>query len=220
MDPNIISIRRQIERLKGQKQQIEKSMEIAEVNLANNERSLKHHERALELIREAGLKTQKSISYHISEITSLALEAVFDDPYTLKVDFVERRSKTECDLYFERNENKIDPMDASGGGAVDVASFALRIASWSMAFPKSRSTIILDEPFNRLKGEEANLRVLEMIKKISKKLNIQFIIVSDERVNREELIQKADRTFLVHLNRKKISKVTIVEKDETEYSNY
>lgn len=175
-------------------------MASAKEKLKENKKSLIRHEKARELIREAGLKTQESLSYHISEITSLALEAVFEDPYTLKVEFVERRNKTECDLLFSRDGEDVNPMDATGGGAIDVASYSLRIASWSMLIPKLRNTIILDEPFKNL-SKDMQDKASMMIKEVSKKLGIQFIIITHE----EMLSSFADKTFMVHTKRKKIN---------------
>lgn len=203
----ITTLRNSLERKKGQKYLLEKTIKETQVTLIQNKRSLRHHEQARELIREAGLKTQESLSYHISEITSLALEAVFDDPYTLEVEFIQRRNKTECDLYFSRDGNRVDPMDASGGGTVDIASFALRIASWSMLHPRLRNTIILDEPLKNLSAEYQEKGSM-MLKEISKKLGIQFIIVTHE----EMLASYADRTFLVDI-RKGVSKIKIVENE-------
>ena len=80
--------------------------------------------RQAEIIRTVGLNTQQTLQYHVSSIASLAMDAVFDDPYELKVEFVERRNKTECDLKFVREEQEVDPIEASGVGAVDVAAFA------------------------------------------------------------------------------------------------
>lgn len=172
-------------------------------------RALRRHEQAREVIRTVGMETMQQLQYHIGDITSLALEAVFDNPYTLSVEFIQRRNKTECDLTFERGGNKIKPVDASGLGAVDVAAFALRIASWSMMRPRTRNTIILDEPFKHLKGAEANLRVLEMLNEVSRKLGIQFICVSDERIPREDIIANADRVFeaTIHKGRTKIEQL-------------
>ena len=192
---NIQEIRNKLERQKGKHQQLEKTIHDTKKEIRQQKRQLYKHEQAKEVVREVGLKTQQQIEYHISDITSLALEAVFDDPYELVAEFVQRRNKTECDLYFKRDVNKIDPLSASGGGAVDVAAFALRIASWSMERPHTRNTIILDEPFKHLKGEQANLRVLEMVREISRKLKLQIIMVSDERIAREDIIANADKVF-------------------------
>jgi len=172
-------------------------------------RSLHQHEKAREIVRKVGLATQSQLQYHISDITSLALEAVFPNPYELKVEFVERRNKTECDLKFIRDENEITPLSEGGLGAADVASFALRVASWSMLRPRTCNTVILDEPFKHLKGEQANLKVLQMINEISRKLKIQIIMVSDERISREDIIDSADRVFEVSIKNRK-SKVEVI----------
>jgi ABC-type thiamine transport system ATPase subunit len=64
-----------------------------------------------------------------------------------------------------------------------------------MTKPHTRNVILLDEPFKHLKGQDANLRVLEMVREISKKLNLQIIMVSDERIPREDIIANADKVF-------------------------
>ena len=198
----IQELRNRLEQQKGQKIQIEASITRLNQEVKEQGRNLRQHEQAREVIRTVGLQTQQQLQYHISDITSLALEAVFPNPYELLAEFVQRRNKTECDLYFERDGNRMDPLSASGVGAVDVASFALRVASWSMQRPKSRSTLILDEPFRFLSAdyqEQASV----MIKEISDKLGIQFIIITHETI----LTSCADKIFEVKI-RKGITQVT------------
>jgi DNA repair exonuclease SbcCD ATPase subunit len=198
----IQQLRNKLEQQKGKKAQIEKNLLNAETELKQKRRSLHQHEQAREIVREVGMKTQQSLQYHISDITSLALEAVFPNPYELKVEFVQRRNKTECDLYFTRDGNNIDPLTASGVGAVDVTAFALRLASWSMTSPRTRPVIILDEPFTHLSAdlqEQASI----MLKEISQRLKIQFIIVTHEQV----LASYADHIFEVKIRKGK-TKVT------------
>jgi len=194
-------IRTQLDQRKGRKNEIEELVTSLTEHIKEQKRSLRRHEQAREIIKEVGLKTQQELQYHISDITSLALEAVFPDPYELVAEFVERRNKSECDLYFTRDGNKVDPIDASGGGAVDIASFALRVASWSMQTPRSRPTIILDEPF-RFLSEQYKEPASMMVKELSQKLGLQFIIITHEPV----LASYADKTFEVTMKRK-ISKV-------------
>jgi DNA repair exonuclease SbcCD ATPase subunit len=194
-------LRNKLERQKGQLQQVEKTFTVLKDELRDKKRSLIRHEQAREIIRTVGLETQKSLQFHIEDITSLALEAVFDNPYKLEVDFVQRRNKTECDLYFVRDGERVDPLTASGGGAVDVAAFALRIASWSMAQPHSRNTIILDEPL-RFLSVDLQEKASTMIKEVSDKLGIQMILVT----HNDTLASFADRVFNVSI-KKGVSKV-------------
>ena len=194
MKSEIKTYRNLLERQKGKKIQIEQDINTLKDTVKQSKRNLIRHEKAREIIREVGMQTQQQLQFHISDITSLALEAVFPDPYKLIVEFVQRRNKTECDLYFERDGEKVDPLTASGGGAVDVAAFALRIASWSMQQPRSRNVIILDEPLRFLSTdlqEQASI----MIKEISEKLGIQFIIVTHE----DTLASYADKVFRVSI---------------------
>jgi DNA repair exonuclease SbcCD ATPase subunit len=83
-------------------------------------------------------------------------------------------------------------MDAAGGGAVDVAAFALRVASWSMQRPRTRPVIILDEPM-RFLSPDLQPKASDMLQELSQKLGLQFIIVTHE----EELTQQVDKVFEV-----------------------
>ena len=193
---NLSQLRQRLEQQKGQKIRVENDLANITVELKDATRSLHRHEEAKEIIRSVGLRTQEQLSFHISDITTLALEAVFADPYELKVEFVQRRNKTECDLLFVRNDTAVDPITASGGGAVDVASFALRIASWSMMRPRTRNTIILDEPL-RFLSEDNQERASAMIKEISQRLGLQFIIVT----HNDTLTSYADRVFTTSIKK-------------------
>jgi len=205
----LTEIRTYVERLHGRHGQLEEDLRTISAQIKLDSRRLRDTEKAREIVHQIALKMQEQLQFHISDITSLALDAVFDEPYKLEVEFIQRRNKTECDLYFSRDGFRTDPITASGGGAIDVAAFALRIASWSMLNPKSQNVIILDEPFKHLKGADANLRVLQVVKMLSKKLGIQFIIVSDERIPREDIINNADRVFEVSI-KKKITKIKTI----------
>jgi DNA repair exonuclease SbcCD ATPase subunit len=141
-------------------------------------------------------QTQKQLEFHISEIVTLAMSAVFDEPYSFKIDFVQRRNKTEADLWFVRDGEQFRPLDASGGGAVDVAAFALRVAMWSLRRPRSRATLILDEPLKML-SRDLMPKAASMIAEVSRRLGLQIILVSHS----EELIEKADKTFRVFIKK-------------------
>lgn len=190
----LIDLRKRFEQMKGRKIELENSIERKTDKIKTTDKYLSDLERVREIVRIVGLETQQALQFHISDIATLALESIFNEPYKLKLDLVERRNKTECDILFERNGELFNPLDASGGGPVDVAAFALRIASWSMAVKRTRNTIILDEPMRFLSAEYQE-NASEMIKEISKKLGIQFIIITHEPT----YAAYADRTFTVSI---------------------
>lgn len=205
--PEIKTIRKKLEQQKGQRQILLQQIARYQKEITELTEKRDNLEHARELIREAGLRTQQQLQYHISDITSLALSAVFEDPYELKVDFVQRRNKTECDLIFVRDGKEIDPLEASGYGAVDVASFALRVASWSMQQPRTRNVIILDEPM-RFLSEDRQPYAGKMVKELSERLGLQFIIVTHEEV----FAQYADKVFQVSM-KDKVSQIKVLGND-------
>ncbi len=183
-------LRKTIDKRKGKKEQIEADIVSLSKSIKKQNKHIINLEKAQNIVLIAGKETQKQIQFHISDIVSLALEGVFRDPYKLVLDFVERRSKTECDIFFERNGERMKPLDSSGFGAANVASFALRVAAWCMQSPRSRNTIILDEPFKDLSEDNQEAASL-MVKELSRRLNLQFIIVT----HKQALATSADRVF-------------------------
>jgi DNA repair exonuclease SbcCD ATPase subunit len=151
--------------------------------------------RAIEIIQQVAKLTQQQLEIHISELVTLALEAVFPNPYKMVLKFETRRNRSEADLLLQdENGNLLSPMDSVGGGVVDVAAFALRIALWSLKRPRPRTVMIMDEPF-RFLSTDLQDRAGRMIKEISVKLGIQFIIVTHE----ENLLETADKVFKVFI---------------------
>jgi len=196
----LIKLQSALDQLKGQKDQLKTRRLEVRSNRKALTKKVKLLEEAKEIVKIVAMKTQSEVSFHINDITGLALSSVMVEPYVLELNFKERRDKIECDFQFVRGDISIDPKEG-GFGAVDIASFALRVASLSMQEKPSRGILILDEPFKHLKGSYANEKMLEMVSKISKKLNIQVIMVSDERVDRSITRNYADRLIDVKIKK-------------------
>jgi DNA repair exonuclease SbcCD ATPase subunit len=197
-------LRSKVDQLKGRRDQVKKYLEETKTRLKESTRSQRSHEQAAEVIKEVGLQTQSQISFHISDTVSLALNSVFDTDYEFEAEFVQRRNKTECDLVLYDGEDKINPLLSTGGGVVDVISFALRCASWSIDTPKKRPIMILDEPFKYLSSDLMPLAG-EMLKKISKELGLQIIMVSHEK----ELIDVGDKIFHISKDKRGRSQIEL-----------
>ena len=194
-------LRQKLERKKGQQTQLQADLQSAKNTEENISIEIQNTEQAQAIIQTVAQKTQEELEYRLSEIVSLALAAVFDGPYKLKVNFVIRRGKTECDLLFEKNREIFDPLTSSGGGAVDVAAMALRVAIWSLTQPKPRNILFLDEPF-RFLSQEYQIKASIMLRELSEKLNLQIIMISHS----ESLIEGANKVFQVTI-RKGISEI-------------
>jgi len=193
--------RQKLERKKGSRNQLEIDLKTAKTEEENIASEIINTDQAQAIIQLVAQKTQNELNYRLSEIVSLALAAVFEDPYKLKCNFVIRRGKTECDLLFEKNRELFDPLASSGGGAVDIAAMALRVAIWSLTQSKPRNVLILDEPF-RFLSKEYQIKASIMLKELSEKLKLQIIMVSHS----ESLIEGADKVFQIEIE-KGISKI-------------
>lgn len=196
-------LRTQLEQQKGRRDQLLSQADTATDRIRRLKKRGKHLEKAQAIIQVVARSTQQELEYHISELVSLALEAVFPDPYKLDLSFELKRGRSEAVLSFVSPEDggKIHPLSAAGGGVVDVAAFALRVALYSLQRPKTRATLILDEPF-RFLSRDLQLRASAMLKEISERLKLQIILVSHD----PNIIESADKTFTVKIS-KGVSKV-------------
>jgi len=168
----------------------------------NNLKQLGDLESTRIIFQKAAQITQAQLALKVSEIVSNALAAVFEEPYTFKVEFVRRRNVTECDLLFEKNGKTKSPLDSCGYGAADIASLALRVAYWKLD-GEARNVLVLDEPTRNL---DANKQILAsmMIKNLSKMPGgLQFIIVT----HNIPLAESADKQFGVT----KINEISYVQ---------
>lgn len=184
-----------LEALVSQKEQREGQIEQAVVHLENLQV-------ARSIIQKAAQLTQEKLSSHISDLVSLALRSVFPEPYEFQVVFENRRNTMECDLSFVKDGHEYKPLDSCGYGAADVASFALRVAYWSLG--DTRPLLIWDEPFRQLDKKKQPLAA-EMVKRLSKELGLQVIIITHS----EELAECADQVFHVSI-KNGLSKITSV----------
>jgi DNA repair exonuclease SbcCD ATPase subunit len=157
--------------------------------------------KARTIVQSVAKETQSRIEIHIGKLVSCALATVFPDPYIFALRFVERRNSTECDLIFTKNENETDDiLNSGGGGVADIASFALRVALWSLK--KSRATFLLDEPDKFLHNPVFQEKASEMMKELCDKLGIQIIMISDQ----ENIITAADKIIRIE-NKNRVSSI-------------
>lgn len=172
----------------AQRDSLSKRIKELNIDLTTTETFLENCQKARTIVQIVAQSTQTKVEYHISNLVSMALASVFPEPYEFALRFVQRRNKTEADLIFVKDGNEGDPVDISGGGALDVASFALRVAIWSIK--PTRNTLILDEP-GKFISRDLQEKFSSMIKHLSTKLGLQFIIVSHV----PEIQESADKVF-------------------------
>jgi DNA repair exonuclease SbcCD ATPase subunit len=198
-------IRQRLEQAKGLLKSAQDNLNRSSDEIDHLEMDVAFCEEGLTIVRHVAQETQKQLEYRISELVSLAMYSVFDSPYEFELDFVQRRNRTEADIWFSRGGNLIKPVDASGGGAVDVAAFALRVALWNLAMPKTAPIIILDEPLKWLKGGSLPEKGAQMMQELSDRLHLQLIIIS----HIPDQIEGANRRIEVEMKNKESRVITV-----------
>lgn len=154
-------------------------------------------EEAAQAIRNIATKTQEQIKYKISEAGTLMLESVFDPAPKIHVEFDVKHNSTACRILFDKDGELYSPLDEDGFGKGDIAGIGLRVAIHHLPAQRSRNILLMDEPCKHVKGAEANIAAIQAIKNISEKMEMQVIMISDERVDISEIQRGADRIFKV-----------------------
>ena len=220
---NLQTIRDNLNQKKGQANQIKSDLKNAKQNFNRIQKEISYSEKAQLIIQTVAQQTQNELSYRITEPVSLAMTSVYQNPYKMVADFqITGKGNTECHLGFERNGHIVKPVDkfggSTGGGPIDIGSFALRIGSLCLAIPRPRPILITDEPFRFLDKEkvkkESDTTTMHMAgqflrslsKPVPKGLGLQIIMCSHAK----ELIQYADRVIRTKKDKNDISTVEMI----------
>jgi DNA repair exonuclease SbcCD ATPase subunit len=185
------------ERSAGQKGILIKRKKEDENNVKKFKLRIDKTIKAQQFLQVIAQKIQSSIKYHIEDIVQLAIDSCFPGKYKFQLEFVLKRNKTEANLNFYENNRMVNPMKASGGGLVNLACFAIRIAAWSLN--RTNPIILLDEPFANL-SDDLQPKAGEILKELSDKLGFQIIMVTH---NRDTMMEIADKVFEVKLKKYK-----------------
>lgn len=200
---NFEKIEKLFNQSKGVKSQIQKQLQETKALREHSENKLKLIEEAQVFLQKVAQSTQEKLKFQIEDIVNLALESVFPDEYLFQMNFNVSRGKTEAELVFQdkRTGQTIDPMEASGGGVVDLTCFALRISAFALE-TGTDNLIIMDEPFKFI-SRDLQERAGEILKTLSQKMKLQIIFVT----HIPEFIEVADKVFEVRKNDRGISKI-------------
>jgi DNA repair exonuclease SbcCD ATPase subunit len=121
---------------------------------------------------------QEMVHGKISAVVTRCLKSVFGaGAYDFRILFEKKRGKTEARLAFVRDGVEYDPTKESGGGAIDVAAFALRLCSLVARKPRPRMVLFLDEPF-RFVSAEYRPAVVQLMEQVCEEFQMQVLQVT------------------------------------------
>ena len=197
-------------KLTGKLEQIQSDVTSKNTELDTLKNRIINIENTQVLLQTTAKETQDGLKVHLEDIVQMALDTCFPDEFIFCIEFELKRGSTVCDMFLQDpteekdSQFRIHPMQASGGGLVDIISLALRLAVWTLSKPDN--VIVLDEPFKFLSD---NLRPMagDILHKMSRKLGLQIIMVTHDQV----LMEIADKIFKVRKSRTGVSKITVME---------
>lgn len=153
------------------KQQLSKQKEEQSIELTE-------YQDAQAILQTIAQDIQQQVHRQIADVVSRCLSAVFDHPYQFEIRFEQRRGKTEAELVLLRDGLELgNPVDAAGGGVIDVAAFALRLACLLLRRPPVRRMLVLDEPFKHV-SENYRLAIPKMLQMLSDEFDLQVIMIT------------------------------------------
>lgn len=134
-------------------------------------------QQAREVLQKSAKALQQVAHKKIASLVTKCLASVMDEPYEFKIHFEEKRGKTEARMVFLRNGLEVDPLTAAGGGAVDIAAFALRLSCISLSQPKLRKLLVMDEPF-RFVSKNLRQRLRLLIEQLAEEMGFQIVMIT------------------------------------------
>lgn len=148
---------------------------------------------ALDVMNAVSILCQDQFKIVVGGIVTDAIKFVYGDEYSFEMDSEIKRNQPEIHFFVVIGGQRYSIRnDDIGGGVVDVIAFALRVTLWALQDQQTDNVLILDEPLKNVDSERLVL-VGEMIKKLSRDLNLQFIMVTHET----QLAEAADSSWIV-----------------------
>jgi len=145
--------------------------------IEKKEQLIEDYTKAKWVLTQALLLTEQRFTAYLESMVNFVLGSVYTEDLKFKVTFEMDRGKPSCDLMVQDGDNPpYYPKDETGGGILDVISFALRIILWSLKDPRPRPVLLLDEPMKNIGKGVLLKRIVDVMKKISQDLDIQLII--------------------------------------------
>jgi hypothetical protein len=134
-------------------------------------------EKANILLQKLSEKQRKTACQKLQELCTYALQYSLGPNYEMQIEMSKERGKPAADIYVLKKDTgtRTSPLDANGGGVVDIVSNAIRLVTMQVYEPFIDGPIFLDEPYKMVSKEFIPM-VAELIAKMSADFGRQIII--------------------------------------------
>lgn len=175
----------------GSRAMIQKSLDRKMSQLEEIEEEVGANYEAVEVLSEISKEINEDIIKRIESIVTLAIRFVYDRPFEVKIILDSNKNNVKANIVVMEDGEEYDIRSELAGGFVDIASFAMRIAIWSIKHPRLRNLFIFDEPF-KWTGKYME-KAGHMMRYFAEKLDLQIILITHDEV----LSSLCDRVYFV-----------------------
>jgi DNA repair exonuclease SbcCD ATPase subunit len=136
-------------------------------------------EKCLAVLQKMSAKQRDLARARLEGLGTAALQYSMGSNYKMEIEIPPSKKKPQAKVFIVNKSTgaKTDPMEANGGGVVDIVSIALRFVVMQNYVPFIDGPIIMDEPFKMVSKEYIPM-LSEFIKNISQDFGRQIIIVT------------------------------------------
>ena len=182
-------IKNKLIELQGMKKQLSSNISQLESDCATLDQEGVDIQKALLIAQDVAEKTQNQLTIRLSSLVEEAVNSVFEENFSFRIEFETKRNQSECRLILsEDGVEHDDILNSYGGGVANVVSFALRLGCFLINSKPTRKCIILDEPTKDLRL--ITHKFYELIDRLSEELGIQFIVIPSEQDDYPESFNK------------------------------
>jgi len=189
------AIEKALNKKQGERELLEAQHEKYLSEYALNASRIMLLQKVIVLLQHTSDYARTQMTNTIEDLVTNALQVVFGENLRFEVELTTRAGAPAAEFWVITPEGlRCRPMDAKGGGLVDVISTALRLAVLELYYPSIAGPIILDEPGKMISAEYASAFAW-FLKEYSQRIGRQILMIT----HNTELAAAADKTFHVRI---------------------
>lgn len=191
--------RTELERRRGQRDALQQQAEAARATAEAAEAEAERIGKVRVFIEAVGQVARETARQEAEAMVTEALQSVFGPRLRFRVTLTEQRGRPHADFAVEVEASDgtafaADPLDAHGGGVVDVLSLALRLLLLESAQPRIEGPLVLDEPGKHVSAGYAP-HLAAFLATVSQDFGRQIILVT----HNEDIAAVGERAYRVEL---------------------
>jgi DNA repair ATPase RecN len=195
LDLDFGRIKTHIEKKAAERDLLMKQLQEQKASLDNKSIKMDTYQKVIILLQKTSDYARSQMKQTIEFIVTNALQVVFAQDIRFEIELGTRAGAPTAEFYVvDAVGLRYKPMEARGGGLVDVISTALRLSILELYQPKIEGPVILDEAGKHISSEYAE-NFAYFLKEYCKRIGRQCILITHSA----SLAAVGDKSFFVSI---------------------